>query len=141
MCDYKYTLTTCQNWYDTSSDRLDGLHAIKNHFLSFYYPPSEIVFHGEQLHSPLLFLAPASCCNQGYFRPRNHSLTSELFRLSNLSLPPIYFNIFKYSRGSYTEHSNSEYIRIPNVLKFRFRTVRFSNHHSITELFKMAAIA
>ena len=50
-------------------------------------------------------------------------------------------NLDNYSRGSNTEHSNSEYIRIPNVLKFWFWIVRFSNHHSKTEPFKMAAIA
>ena len=49
--------------------------------------------------------------------------------------------LVEYSRGLNTEHSNSEYIQIPNVLKFRFRMVRFSNHHLKTELFKMAVIA
>ena len=43
---------------------------------------------------------------------------------------------FKYTVGARIPN-----IQIPNILKFWFRMVRFSNHHSKTELFKMATIA
>ena len=50
----------------------------------------------------------------------------------------------KYSGGSNTEHSNSESIRKPNILKVGDRmvqTIRKPNFYlSITEHFKMAAL-
>ena len=49
-----------------------------------------------------------------------------------------------YSQGSNTEHSNSESIRKPNVLKVgnqMVQTIEKPNfNHSKTELFKMAAL-
>ena len=43
------------------------------------------------------------------------------------------FQVFAYSGGSKTELGKPNTIRKPNVLKFGFRMVRFSNHHSKSE--------
>ena len=76
----------------------------------------------------------------------------------DINPPPFYqgstlsLTIAQYSGGSNSEHSNTEYIRKPNVLKFGFQMadaailffLPFENqtfYHSKTELFKMAALA
>ena len=57
----------------------------------------------------------------------NHS-TSYAGNQSQVRTTKIHFTKKKYSRGSKTES-----IRKPNVLKFGFQMVRFSNHHSKTK--------
>ena len=64
-----------------------------------------------------------------------------IFKLTRSSQIHHPYHFYMYSRGSNSEHSNSEFIRKRNVSKFRFQIVRFSIHHLKTESFKMAALA